>query len=261
MTEKSAAETRQTDEPWTIIDSGTYSEATQQALERVLLDRVARGEIGPTLRIWYRDSPAVALGRFQAYADEVAPTYVEREGIDVVRRITGGGAMFVQPGAVVTFSLYLPAGMVSDDIRQSYADLDQWAIEALRDLGVDVAHEPLNDIAHAEGKIGGSAQRRTDGAVLHHTTMSYDLDIAEMLRVLRVGEEKVSDKAIASAEKRVARIADHVEASRSAVIDALKRGVRERAGATERSLTDDERASAQVLVKDRFGTAAWNRQL
>ncbi|MFB6202326.1 MAG: biotin/lipoate A/B protein ligase family protein [Halorhabdus sp.] len=261
MTEKSAAETRQTDDRWTIIDSGTYSEATQQALERVLLDRVANGEIGPTLRIWYRESPAVALGRFQAYADEVAPAYVEREGIDVVRRITGGGAMFVQPGAVVTFSLYLPAEIVSDDIRGSYADLDRWAIDALRNLGVDVAHEPLNDIAHAEGKIGGSAQRRTDSAVLHHTTMSYDLDIAEMLRVLRVGEEKVSDKAIASAEKRVTRIADHTNASRSDVVDALIREVRARHGASERSLIDDELNEARELVEDRFGTDMWNRQL
>jgi len=261
MTDDTATATRQTDQPWTIVDSGTYSEAIQQALERVLLDRVASGEIGPTLRIWYRESPAVALGRFQAYADEVAPEYVDREGIDVVRRITGGGAMFVQPGAVVTFSLYLPAEMVSDDIRQSYADLDRWAIDALRNLGVEAAHEPLNDIAHETGKIGGSAQRRTDGAVLHHTTMSYALDIAEMLRVLRVGEEKVSDKAIASAEKRVARIADHTDASRSDVVDALIREVREQHGASERELTDAELASARNLVTEQFGTDEWNRQL
>ena len=261
MSEGSPGGPFRTDDSWTIVDSGTYSEATQQALERVLLDRVASGEIGPTLRIWYRESPAIALGRFQAYADEVAAEYVEREGIDVVRRITGGGAMFVQPGAVVTYSLYLPADLVSDDIRESYAALDEWAIEALQELGVDAYHEPLNDIAHAEGKIGGSAQRRTDNAVLHHTTMSYDLDIAEMLRVLRVGEEKVSDKAISSAEKRVAKIADHADVSRSAVIDALKRGVREREGTTERPLTDDELASAHQLVAEQFDTAEWNRQL
>lgn len=248
-------------EDWAIIETGAYSEATQQALERVLLDRVASGEIGPTLRVWYRESPAVALGRFQSFADEVAVEYVESQEIDVVRRITGGGAMFVQPGAVVTYSLYLPTDLVSDDIRQSYADLDQWALEALRGLDLDVHHEPLNDIAHAEGKIGGSAQRRTDAAVLHHTTMSYDLDIAEMLRVLRIGEEKVSDKAIESAERRVARITDHVDASRSAVIDALKHGIRDRHGANERELTDRELDSARDLVGEQFGIDEWNRQL
>lgn len=250
-----------TEEQWTIIDSGTYAEPVQQALERVLLDRVDSGEIGPTLRLWYRDAPAVALGRFQAYADEVAVEYVQTQDIDVVRRITGGGAMFVQPGAVVTYSLYLPATLVADDVRQSYAELDRWALEALRGLGLDVQHEPLNDIAHATGKIGGSAQRRSDAAVLHHTTMSYALDIEEMLRVLRIGEEKVSDKAIASAERRVARIADHVDRPRSAVIDALKRGIRDRHGASERSLTDEELDRARGLVAERFGTEEWNRLL
>jgi len=250
-----------TDEPWTIIDSGTYSEPVQQALERVLLDRVDSGEIGPTLRIWYREAPAVALGRFQAYADEVAVEYVETQDIDVVRRITGGGAMFVQPGAVVTYSLYLPEELVADDVRESYAELDEWALEALRGLGLGVHHEPLNDIAHAAGKIGGSAQRRSDDAVLHHTTMSYALDVEEMLRVLRIGEEKVTDKAIESAERRVARIADHVDASRSDVIDALKRGIRDRHGASERTLTDAERDRARELVAERFGTDGWNKQL
>ncbi|AWB26283.1 lipoate--protein ligase family protein [Halococcoides cellulosivorans] len=246
---------------WTIVDSGTYDEATQQALERVLLDRVADGAIGPTLRIWYRDRPAVALGRYQAYADEVAADYVASEGISVVRRITGGGAMFVQPERVITYSLYLPADRVTDDIRQSYSDLDRWAIETLQELGLDAFHEPLNDIAHEEGKIGGSAQRRTDDAILHHTTMSYALDIEAMLRVLRVGAETVSETAIESADRRVARITDHTEVSRSAVIDALIDGIRERHGATERKLTDDELKRAQALVDEQFGTDAWTRQL
>jgi len=246
---------------WTIVDSGTYDEPTQQALERVLLDRVAEGAIGPTLRIWYRDRPAVALGRFQAYDDEVAADYVASENIDVVRRITGGGAMFVQPERVITYSLYLPADRVTDDIRQSYRDLDEWAIETLQECGVDAFHEPLNDISHYEGKIGGSAQRRTDDAVLHHTTMSYALDIPEMLRVLRVGADTLSDEAIESADRRVTRITDHTAASRSAVIDALIDGIRDRHGATERDLTDDELGRARTLVDEQFGTDAWTRQL
>ncbi|MFO7834210.1 MAG: biotin/lipoate A/B protein ligase family protein [Halohasta sp.] len=244
-----------------IIDSGTYSEAVQQALEGVLTDRLDAGELEPTLRFWYRDSPAVALGRFQAYADEVAVDYVDEHDIDVVRRLTGGGAMYVQPGAVITYSLYLPQEMVSADIEASYAELDQWAIDALQSVGLDVAHEPLNDISHPEGKIGGSAQLRTDDAVLHHTTMSYDLDIPEMLRVLRIGEEKVSDKAIKSAEKRVARMTDHVDASRAEVIDALKSTFADRFDAEAGELSSDVVEAARQRAADRFGTDAWNRQL
>jgi len=244
-----------------IVDTGTYSEPVQQALEGVLIDRLDAGELEPTLRFWYRKSPAVALGRFQAYADEVAVDYVAENDIDVVRRLTGGGAMYVEPGAVITYSLYLPQENVSADIEASYAELDQWAIDALRSIGLDVAHEPLNDISHPKGKIGGSAQFRTDNAVLHHTTISYDLDIAEMLRVLRIGEEKISDKAIESAEKRVARMGDHIDASRADVIEALQTTFADRFDAKPGSLPTDIVDEARQRATDRFGTNAWNRQL
>ncbi|MFW6018207.1 MAG: lipoate--protein ligase family protein [Halapricum sp.] len=244
-----------------VIDSGTYREVVQQALERVLVDRLAAGEIEPTLRFWYRESPAVPLGRFQAYADEVATDYVDEHDVDVVRRITGGGAMYVEPGSVITYSLYLPREAVSGDVEASYAELDQFTIDALRGLGLDVRHEPLNDIAHPEGKVGGAAQLRTDDAVLHHTTMSYELDIAEMLRVLRIGEEKVSDKAITSAEKRVARISDHVDASRGEVVDAMIDTAADRYDVTEGDLSDEVLADARELADEQFDTDEWNKQL
>ncbi|QCC51289.1 lipoate--protein ligase family protein [Halapricum salinum] len=244
-----------------VVDSGTYSEPVQQAIERVLVDRVAAGEVEPTLRFWYRETPAVPLGRFQAYDDEVEADYADERGIDVVRRITGGGAMYVEPGSVITYSLYLPRSAVSDDVEASYAELDQFAIDALRDLGLDASHEPLNDIAHPDGKIGGAAQLRTDDAVLHHTTMSYRLDTAEMLRVLRIGEEKVSDKAIQSAEKRVARISDHVDASRREVVDAMIEAVGDRYDTFEGELSAAVLADARELAAERFATDEWNRKL
>ncbi|WP_254767413.1 lipoate--protein ligase family protein [Salinilacihabitans rarus] len=244
-----------------VIDEGVYSEPVQQALEGVLIERLDAGDLEPTLRFWYRESPAVALGRFQAYADEVAVDYVEEHDIDVVRRLTGGGAMYVEPGAVITYSLYLPREAVADDIEASYAELDRWAIDALREVGLDVSHEPLNDISHPDGKIGGAAQLRKGDAVLHHTTMSYDLDTSEMLRVLRIGEEKVSDKAIESAEKRVAVMSDYVDASREEVIDALTETFADRFEAEPGRLPDDVLDEARRRAVETFATDEWNRQL
>lgn len=246
---------------WRIVDEGTYSEPVQQALEEVLTGRLDRGEMDPTLRIWYRDSPAVPMGRFQAYADEVAVDYVEEHGIDVVRRITGGGAMYVEPGTVITYSMYLPRSAVPDDVEESYATLDRWVIDALNDLGLDVEHEPLNDISHPDGKIGGAAQLRTGDAVLHHTTMSYDLDTEEMLRVLRIGEDKISDKAVKSAEKRVAVMRDYIDETREEVIVALIDAFQDTYGGTMGSLTDDELSAARELADEKFATDEWNKKL
>jgi lipoate-protein ligase A len=246
---------------WRIVDEGTYSEPVQQALEEVLTDRLDRGEMEPTFRVWYRDNRAVPMGRFQAFDDEVAVDYVAEHGIDVVRRITGGGAMYVEPGNVITYSMYVPRSAVPSDVEESYATLDRWVIDALQGIGLDVEHEPLNDISHPDGKIGGSAQLRTGDAVLHHTTMSYALDTEEMLRVLRIGEDKISDKAVKSAEKRVAVMRDYLDHTREEVIEALIDGFQDTYGGTRGSLTDDELSAARDLADEKFGTDDWNRQL
>jgi lipoate---protein ligase len=146
----------------------------------------------------------VVLGRFQPVKNEVDEEAAREHGIRIVRRMTGGGAMFVETENVITYSIYAPpelvAGMSSVD---SYAYLDEWVVEALRSLGIDACYEPINDITSSNGKIGGAAQARSPGAVLYHVTMSYEMDAAKMLEVLRIGQEKVSDKAIQSVEKRV----------------------------------------------------------
>lgn len=244
-----------------IKDDANRSEAMHHALDQTLTGRLARGEIEPTLRFWYRKTPAVPLGRFQAFADEVQVDYIEDNSIPVIRRVTGGGAMYVEPGSVVTYSMYLPREEVSDDIEQSYADLDEWAVKALQKAGLDVSHEPLNDIMHAEGKIGGAAQLRQGDAVLHHATLSYDLNIAEMLRCLRIGKDKLSDKAIKSAEKRVAVMKDHIDAEREEVINTMVDVFSDIYGGERGSFTDDEISQARDLRDEKFSTDAWNRKM
>ncbi|PSH01032.1 MAG: lipoate--protein ligase family protein [Nanohaloarchaea archaeon SW_7_46_7] len=238
---------------WRIINEGNYSEPVHQALEEHLTEKIQNGEMQPTLRFWYRSRDSVPMGRFQAYSDEVEEEYIQENGIDVVRRITGGGAMFVEPGNVITYSLYLPKDQVSEDIQESYQELGSFAVEALNELGVDADYQPLNDIEHEEGKLGGAAQLRKKNAVLHHTTMSYDLDTKKMLKALRIGKEKVSDKAVKSAEKRVSRIKDHSDSGRSEVVEKMIEKFSED--------TDEERKRARDLAEEKFSTDEWNRKL
>lgn len=248
---------------WRVINDGEHSEAMHHALDEVLLDKLNNGEMQPTLRFWYRPHTTIPMGRFQAYHDEVEHEYVEENDIEVVRRITGGGAMFSEPGNVITYSIYIPTDQVNDNIEESYAELDNFAVKALRELGADVEYVPLNDIEHEEGKIGGAAQTRKENAVLHHTMMSYDMDTRRMLKALRIGKEKVSDKAIKSAEKRVSRISDHIDNPREEVIKKLTEAfLDENADEWEESsLTEDEIEKAKKLAEDKFSTKEWNRKL
>jgi lipoate-protein ligase A len=246
---------------WRVINEGEYSEAMHHAIDEILTERMESGEMQPTLRFWYRKNPSVPFGRFQSLKDEVEVKYAEENNIEVVRRITGGGAMFAEPGNVITYSIYISKDDVPDDIRESYQELDRFAVEALQELGVDANYEPLNDIEHGEGKLGGAAQLRKDDAVLHHTTMSFDLDTKEMLRVLRIGKEKVSDKAVKSAEQRVSRISDHLDHEREEVIEKMIEKFSENHEVEHASLSEEELEEARELAEEKFSDEEWNNQL
>jgi len=247
------------DYPWEIVHAKAVSPLMHLALDEVLTNEVGDGRRGPTLRIWEWDQPAVVIGSFQSVKNEVDPENAEKYGIQVVRRITGGGAMFMEAGSVVTYSIYAPADLVQGmSFADSYAFLDEWAIVALKSLGIDAVYQPLNDITSPSGKIGGAAQKRLgSGAVLHHVTMSYDMDGQKMTEVLRIGREKISDKGITSAAKRVDPLRSQTGLSRAEIIDRMKQTFASLYGATEGDLTDEEYAEAERLVEEKFGTDEW----
>ena len=198
------------------------------------------------------------IGRFQSLRNEVDPGGAARHGVTVVRRITGGGAMFVEPGNTITYSVYAPDALVAGmSMVESYAFLDEWTLAALRSLGVAAVYQPINDITSPAGKIGGAAQTRRGGAVLHHVTMAYDIDSAKMLEVLRIGREKLSDKGIASAARRVDPLRSQTGLPRAQIVDHMVATFRARHGGAEGALAPEELARAAELVETKFGTAAW----
>jgi lipoate-protein ligase A len=247
------------DYDWQIVHAKAVSPQLHLALDEVLANEVGEGRRGPTLRIWEWDEPAVVIGSFQSVKNEVDPENAAKYGIQVVRRISGGGAMFMEAGSVVTYSIYAPADLVQGmSFADSYAFLDEWAIIALKSLGIDAVYQPLNDITSPTGKIGGAAQKRLgSGAVLHHVTMSYDMDGQKMTEVLRIGREKISDKGITSAAKRVDPLRSQTGLSRSEIIDRLKLTFTNLYGATEGDITDAEYAEADKLVAEKFATEEW----
>ena len=189
---------------------------------------VAEGTREPTLRIWEWAAPAVVIGRFQSLEDEVNVRTAREEGFQIVRRCTGGGAMFIEPGNTITYSLYAPLDFAHGmSIEESYRLCDHWLVEALRGLGLDVRFAGINDIATQHGKLGGAAQRRFapmnggPGAILHHVTLAYDIDAEKMTRVLNVSREKMSDKAVKSAVKRVDPMRSQTGMSRDEVVEWL----------------------------------------
>ncbi|GAA2103906.1 biotin/lipoate A/B protein ligase family protein [Brevibacterium salitolerans] len=251
-----------TDYAWEVVHTPVLPTRLNVALDQQLLDEVADGRRGPTVRFWEWDDKAVVIGSFQSYVNELHPEGVKEYGIDVVRRISGGGAMFMEGGNCITYSLYAPLELVAGlDYAESYAYLDRWVIEALAKHGVDAWYVPINDITSAKGKIGGAAQKRRRGAVLHHVTMSYDIDADKMTDVLRIGKAKISDKGIASAKKRVDPVRSQTGAAREEIIETMIDTFVTRYGAVRADLRPEEIAAAEALVESKFGTEEWTHRV
>ena len=230
----------QTLRPDVVLDKPRAPEE-QMAADMQWAREVAAGERRPTVRFWQWAASCVVVGRFQSIRDEVHEGAARARGMQVVRRCTGGGAMFIEPGNTITYSLYAPLEFVRGiDIARSYQLCDYWLIRALRGLGLDARFAGLNDIASQYGKIGGAAQRRFPapqgggtsacGSVLHHVTLAYDIDAEAMGRVLNTSREKMRDKAVRSAVKRVDPLKRQTGMSREALVEYLMESIRSLAG-------------------------------
>jgi lipoate-protein ligase A len=144
---------------WQLIQSAPIHPVMHMALDEALLEEVAAGRRKPTLRIWEWAASAVVIGRFQSLRNEVDLESARRYQVQVVRRITGGGAMFIEPGNTITYSIYAPVELVAGmSMVDSYAFCDRWVLDALASLGVEAWYQPINDITSS------SRQDRRGGA-------------------------------------------------------------------------------------------------
>ncbi|WP_087117394.1 lipoate--protein ligase family protein [Corynebacterium urinipleomorphum] len=251
-----------TDYDWTVIHSPVLPTPVNVALDQYLLEEVAAGRKGPILRFWEWEDKAVVFGSYQSFQNELDPEGIEKHDIVPVRRISGGGAMFMEGGNCVTYSMYLPDDIVAGlSYVDSYQYLDTWVLAGLQSLGVNAWYVPINDITSDGGKIGGAAQKRVPGAVLHHTTMSYDINADKMMEVLRVGKVKLADKGVRSAKKRVDPLRRQTGVPRQEVIETLMNTFTSRYPAEVGELSDADIAAAEKLVEEKFGTEAWTHRV
>ncbi len=243
---------------WQVIHQHLANPGWHVALDQVLLDEVAAGVRPPLLRFWEWDGKCAVLGRFQSLANEIHPRGTQQQEVTLLRRISGGGTMYMNAPHCITYSICVPESLVEGmPFRESYAFLDRWVVDALNRLGIEAWYKPINDITSPRGKIAGAAQLRRRGTVLHHTTLAYDMDQAAIKAVLRTGLERLSEKGIASAVKAVDPLRRQTDLPREAVIAALIDSFSQQCELTESQLTTEEIAAAKKLFTDKLGTREW----
>jgi lipoate---protein ligase len=232
------------------------------ALDEVLLERVRAGRRRPTLRLWEWIEPALVIGSHQSVINEVDAVAARELGFVVTRRMSGGGTMLCEPARTITYSLYLPEAVVAGiTFRKSYALLDDWAVRAFVELGIPASYREINDIISPRGKIGGAAQARRRGFVLHHTTVAHSMEVALLPRLIRIGRPSIAGIGVRSAEKSVSPLSWFTSLSCADVARYLERYFSKEFQGHPSEITPEEMLAADQLVSTKYSTAAWINRL
>ncbi|MCG5493259.1 lipoate--protein ligase family protein [Ectothiorhodospira variabilis] len=188
-----------------VLDTGLRRAAENLALNRSLLECHQEGHSPHTLR-FLRFEPSALVGFHQNVDQELLTEVCRAEGIDIQRRITGGGAIYFDP-TQIGWELYVDKRFVgSSDMEKIAGRICRAAARGISRLGVDAQFRPRNDIEVDGRKISGTGGAFDGDSIMYQGTLLIDFDVERMLRVLRIPAEKLSDKAIASARDRVANL-------------------------------------------------------
>jgi lipoate---protein ligase len=204
----------------------------------------------------WRNDKAVIVGRNQNTLSQIDEAYVRDHGIPVVRRLTGGGAVFHDSGNI-NFT-FIAVGETGRDI--DFRRFTTPIVDALCDMGVACAFEGRNDLVIDGKKISGNAQHIWRDRVLHHGTLLFAADMADLSGALRVHPSKYQDKAVKSIRKRVTNIAAHLPEPMDAAtfMDRLMAQVSGGAALDDVRLRPDEQAAITQLADRKYRTWDWN---
>ena len=201
--------------------------------------------------ILWQNGPSVIVGRHQNTQVEVCKAYLDSEKIPVVRRITGGGAVYHDFGNINYTFIKRDAGTGVD-----FLPFMRPVAEALKQYNIEVAFSSRNDLEVAGRKVSGSAQLRHHGTVLHHGTLLYDLNMEKMTRALCPDPDKISLKGLDSVRSRVINLKELLPPDIG--VPSLKNAIREACGALKSPLPDSLLAGAHVLAETRYRAWEWN---
>jgi lipoate-protein ligase A len=231
------------------------------ALDEAIMEAVRNGESLPTIRFYGWAPSAVSIGFFQGIRNEVNLDVTRQAGVDVIRRQTGGGAVYHDQFGEVTYSIIGPVENFSVNIIKSYEDICESIVFALNQLGLNAHFEPVNDILLNDQKISGNAQTRRQGILLQHGTILYSVEVEKMFSYLNVSEQKISDKLIKSVKKRVTSISDQLDISMEDLQLALEKGFSVGREIEMGDYTEKELTRAAQLAEEKYKSEAWNFRL
>lgn len=206
--------------------------------------------------LFYINEPSIIIGKNQNTVQEINAEYVKQHELHVVRRLSGGGAVYHDLGNL-NFSF-----ITRDDGKSfhNYRKFTDPVVRALKELGVNAELTGRNDIQVGERKISGNAQFSTRGRMFSHGTLMFDSEIDNVVAALKVNPEKFKTKATQSIRSRVAnisefiRVAMTIEQFKSKLLDSIYSD----SSIEQYELTDQDWAAIHKLSNERYRNWEWN---
>src|SRR6267378_3067123 len=251
-------------ETWRLVDMEYRDDPfMNMSVEEAIPRAVGEGKAPNTVRFWH-NSNTIVLGCFQSATLEVNFDACKETGTTVVRRFTGGGAVYHDAGNL-NYAISLRKGhpLVPDaDLQLVFKKLSEGAVEGLRRLGVKAEFQPINDIQVEGKKISGAAGSIRWNSVFHHGCILVNSDLSILGKVLNVPRVKLEDRHVASVQKRVTTVRDELgrEISTREVRDAIVGGIECCYGVQVESgvLMKEELALADELYQTKYSRLEWN---
>ncbi len=242
---------------WRVISLESRPAAENMAIDEAIGNEICSGRSAPTIRFYTWKSPAISIGYFQCMNDEVNIAACHSMGVEHVRRRTGGGAVFHDPGGEITYSIIAPERYFPCGITESYREICGCIIGGLSGIGIAAAFRPVNDVIVGGRKISGSAQTRRQGMLTQHGTVLYKLNRDMMFSVLKPSKAKLVDKPYKSFEGGVTCVSELGNVSKESLYDALFKGFTKGKVWQYGMLTDRERSQMYDLI-EKYSGDAWN---
>ncbi|MDT9023493.1 MULTISPECIES: lipoate--protein ligase [Rossellomorea] len=236
-----------------IDNKGITDPRVNLAIEEYALKNL---DINESYLLFYINEPSIIIGKNQNTIEEINTDYVEKQGLHVVRRLSGGGAVYHDLGNL-NFSF------ITKDDGESFHNFKKFTepvVTALHKLGVKAELSGRNDIIAEGRKISGNAQFSTKGRMFSHGTLLFDSEMENVVSALRVKKDKIESKGIKSIRSRVANISEFlsekmtIEQFRSTLLDYIFDG----SDVEEYVLTEEDWKNIQELSKERYQNWDWN---
>lgn len=239
-----------------IDNEGITDPSINLALEEYVLQNFGEED---TYLLFYINEPSIIIGRNQNSIEEINTDYVDGNGIKVVRRLSGGGAVYHDEGNL-NFSF-----ITKDDGESfhNFAKFTKPVVEALNHIGVPAELIGRNDLLVEGRKISGNAQFATKGRMFSHGTLMFDSEIEHLVAALNVKKEKIESKGIKSIRSRVANIAEFLE--EKVTMDEFKElilryifDVEDVNDIPRYKLTEQDWENVHQISEDRYKKWEWN---